>query len=72
MSPAFTLPGYVVGERDLFWVQPLYFEATMMENIGQYIFHGPLPPQPCDAELPCLRSGEVCADSGFCQAVSTP
>jgi hypothetical protein len=50
------------GLSDFFWTQWM----TDM-NQPQYIFHAPLPPQPCDAELPCADSTLVCKD-GYCSA----
>ena len=33
----------------------------------QYIFHAPFPAQPCDTQLPCANSAQVCT-GGFCAA----
>jgi hypothetical protein len=62
------LPLYAVNDRDLFWVQNVYSETLRSTStaIPQYIFHASLPPQPCDAELPCQHTSEVCNGSGFC------
>jgi hypothetical protein len=54
--------GFTVGSPGLFW-----FQAVTDKSQGQYIFHAPLPPQPCDAELPCADTTQTCT-SGFCAA----
>lgn len=53
---------FTVSDAGIFWVQPV---ADV--NRGQYIFHSPLPPQPCDGELPCANTADVCTN-GFCVA----
>jgi len=51
-----------VGSSDIFWVQ---YVPTSDNNQPQYIFSAPLPPQPCDADLPCADSTLTCTN-GFC------
>jgi hypothetical protein len=53
---------FAPGTSDIFWVQSL---PTSDSTQPQYIFSAPLPPQPCDEELPCADSTLVCAN-GFC------
>jgi hypothetical protein len=49
-----------VGPNGVFW-----YQGVTDLNQAQYIFHAPLPPQPCDLELPCEQSGESCV-AGYC------
>jgi hypothetical protein len=53
---------FAVGATAFFWVQVIDPSNT---NQAQYIFSAPLPPQPCDADLPCADSTQVCSN-GFC------
>lgn len=53
---------FAVSSAGIFWIQ-----NDAEPNDGQYIFHAPLPPQPCDSELPCANTAEVCTN-GFCKA----
>jgi hypothetical protein len=53
---------FAVSAAALFWVQMM---DTSTSNQAQYIFSAPLPPYPCDAELPCADSTQVCTN-GFC------
>jgi hypothetical protein len=50
---------FAVDATQVFWVQ------SPAEPQPQYIFSSPLPPQPCDTELPCADASHVCTD-GFC------
>lgn len=62
-SNATTYDGdFVVSEAGLFWCQRM-----RDPNHGQYIFHSPLPAQPCDAELPCVDVTQTCTN-GYCVA----
>ncbi len=54
--------GFAVGSTGIFW-----FQAVQDKSKGQYIFHAPLPAQPCDAELPCADTAQVCTN-GLCTA----
>jgi hypothetical protein len=49
---------FTVSDAGVFWTQPV----TNL-NQPQYIFHAPLPPQPCDAELPCANTAQVCTNN---------
>jgi hypothetical protein len=51
---------FAVGPAGLFW-----FQGVTDRNQPQYIFHAPLPPQPCDAELPCPETSQSCVN-GYC------
>jgi hypothetical protein len=63
VDPSYMGPDiFAVNSAGVFWVQ-----HTTDPNQGQYIFHAPLPPQPCDAELLCANTAEVCTN-GFCAA----
>jgi hypothetical protein len=53
---------FAVGAKEILWVQ-----GVTDFNQPQYIFHAPLPPQPCDAELPCADSTLICSN-GYCAA----
>jgi hypothetical protein len=53
---------FAVGSVGLFW-----FQGVTDPNQPQYLFHSPLPPQPCDAELPCADSTQRCVN-GYCAA----
>jgi len=53
---------FQVNANGIFWSQPL----DDMNN-NQYIFHAPLPPQPCEASLPCANTAQVCKN-GLCSA----
>ena len=57
-----TLRGLRVGASGLFWAG-----GSGDTTRGTYIFHSSLPPQPCDAELPCADSNQTCKD-GYCVA----
>jgi hypothetical protein len=54
---------FAIGPSDVYWVQ--YLSPTNA-NGPQYIFSGPLPPKPCDADLPC--SGSLVCVNGYCGA----
>jgi hypothetical protein len=55
---------FAVGSSQFYWVQ--YVDPTY--DGPQYIFSAPLPPQPCDPELPCTNASLTCKD-GFCTPV---
>jgi hypothetical protein len=53
--------GWTVGSENVYWVK------KTLEPTPQYIFRAPLPPQPCDPDLPCQDTGERCGDDGLCR-----
>lgn len=53
---------FAVSDTAFFWVQMM---DPSNSNQPQYIFSAPLPPYPCDADLPCADSTQVCSN-GFC------
>lgn len=55
-------PLFAVGKDDIYWTYP-----QKTANSAHYIFHAPLPPQPCDSGLPCADTTQVCTN-GFCAA----
>ena len=54
---------FAIGASNVYWVQ---LPPSGYVNGPQYIFSAPLPPKPCDADLPCLAP-LVCTD-GYCSA----
>ena len=56
---------FAVSTTAFFWVQSMDPTNASSSNQPQYIFSAPLPPYPCDADLPCADSTQVCSN-GFC------
>ncbi len=53
---------YAVGKTGIFWQGP----DVLPYSGPKYIFHAPLPPEPCDEEVLCEDPDTVCK-SGLCQ-----
>jgi hypothetical protein len=61
------LPIFAAGDAGIFWAQHTLTQDHRGLNSAQYIFHASLAPEPCDTELPCERTGELCSDAGLCE-----
>jgi len=53
---------FAVSKSDLYWAYSIASASTQ-----QHIFSMPLPPQPCDAQLPCADTTKICGSS-YCVA----
>ncbi len=54
---------FAIGASTVYWVQ---LPPSGYVNGPQYIFSAPLPPMPCDADLPC--AAPLVCTNGYCSA----
>ena len=61
-------PLFAIGDSHLYWVQRGFRqEGPSGTPSPRYVFRAPLPPQPCDDEVPCRDPSEICGSQGLCE-----